>query len=123
MDRSDFIEHRRPDGELVGWLRPEGEGFVPVDLLGREHGGPVDWLDGETLLEELGIRYLADPYALRLENGTELRVRITEVSTRGIVVKKDDFGAIDAPLVRYELAWPMPPELTPLGDRELPAAW
>lgn len=123
MDRSDFIEHRRPDGELVGWLRPEGEGFVPVDLLGREHGGAVDWLDGETLLEELGIRYLADPYALRLENGTELRVRITEVSTRGIVVKKDDFGAIDAPLVRYELAWPMPPELTPLGDRELPAAW
>ncbi|GLU91215.1 hypothetical protein Agsp01_34700 [Agromyces sp. NBRC 114283] len=104
-------------------MRPEGEGFVPVDLLGREHGGPVDWLDGETLLEELGIRYLADPYALRLENGTELRVRITEVSTRGIVVKKDDFGAIDAPLVRYELAWPMPPELTPLGDRELPAAW
>ncbi|MCM3657881.1 hypothetical protein M3147_11520 [Agromyces mediolanus] len=123
MDRSDFIEHRRPDGELVGWLRPEGEGFVPVDLLGREHGGAVDWLDGETLLEELGIRYLADPYVLRLENGTELRVRITEVSTRGIVVKKDDFGAIDAPLVRYELAWPMPPELTPLGDRELPAAW
>ncbi|GGR29502.1 hypothetical protein ACFOE1_04760 [Agromyces mediolanus] len=123
MDRSDFIEHRRPDGELVGWLRPEGEGFVPVDLLGREHGGAVDWLDGETLLEDLGIRYLADPYVLRLENGTELRVRITEVSTRGIVVKKDDFGAIDAPLVRYELAWPMPPELTPLGDRELPAAW
>lgn len=123
MDRSDFIEHRRPDGELVGWLRPEGEGFVPVDLLGREHGGAVDWLDGETLLEELGIRYLADPYVLRLENGTELRVRITEVSTRGIVVKKDDFGAIDAPLVRYELVWPMPPELTPLGDRELPAAW
>jgi len=123
VDRSDFIEHRRPDGELVGWLRPEGEGFVPVDLLGREHGGAVDWLDGETLLEELGIRYLADPYVLRLENGTELRVRITEVSTRGIVVKKDDFGAIDAPLVRYELGWPMPPELTPLGDRELPAAW
>jgi len=123
VDRSDFIEHRRPDGELVGWLRPEGEGFVPVDLLGREHGGAVDWLDGESLLEELGIRYLADPYVLRLENGTELRVRITEVSTRGIVVKKDDFGAIDAPLVRYELAWPMPPELTPLGDRELPAAW
>lgn len=123
MDRSDFIEHRRPDGELVGWLRPEGEGFVPVDLLGREHGGAVDWLDGETLLEELGIRYLADPYVLRLENGTELRVRITEVSTRGIVVKKDDFGAIDAPLVRYELAWPIPPELTPPGDRELPAAW
>ncbi|MFK4730740.1 hypothetical protein ROT00_13705 [Agromyces mediolanus] len=123
MDRSDFIEHRRPDGELVGWLRPEGEGFVPVDLLGREHGGAIDWLAGEELLEELGIRYLADPYVLELPDAAPLRVRITEVSTRGIVVKKDDFGAIDAPVVRYELAWPIPPELTPLGDRELPAAW
>ena len=121
MDRSDFIEHRRADGELVGWLRPEGEGFVPIDLLGRELGGPVDWLDGEELLEERGIRYLADPYVLRLDDGTELRVRLTEVSTRRIVVKQDDFGDITATLRAYELAWPMPAELTPLGDRELPA--
>ena len=120
MDRSDFIEHRRPDGELVGWLRPEGEGFVPVDLLGRELGGAVDWLDGEALLETHGIRYLADPYVLRLEDGRELRVRLTEVCTRRIVVKKDDFGDITATLLQYELAWPIPPELTPLGDRELP---
>lgn len=116
MDRSDFIEHRRADGELVGWLRPEGEGFVPIDLLGRELCGAVDWLDGEELLEDLGIRYLADPYVLRLDDGTELRVRLTEVSTRRIVVKKDDFGDINATVMRYELAWPMPAELTPLGD-------
>ncbi|MFE6964451.1 hypothetical protein ACFVAJ_05005 [Agromyces sp. NPDC057679] len=120
MDRTDFIEHRRPDGELVGWLRPEGEGFVPVDLLGRELGGAVDWLAGEEQLEAHGIGYLADPYVLRLDDGSELRVRITEVSTDRIVVKKDDFGAIDIPLMRFELAWPMPSELTPLGDRELP---
>ncbi|MGX5696729.1 hypothetical protein ACWKWP_11075 [Agromyces soli] len=120
MDRSDFIEHRRPDGELVGWLRPDGDGFVPIDLLGRELGGAVDWLDGEALLEAQGIRYLADPYVLRLDDGRELRVRLTEVSTRRIVVKKDDFGDITATLLQYELAWPIPPELTPLGDRELP---
>jgi len=126
VDRTDFIEHRRPDGELVGWLRPEGvggsEGFVPIDLLGRElgDGAAVEWLDGEQLLEAHGIGYLADPYVLRLDDGTDLRVRITEVSTVRIVVKKDDFGAIDVPLMRFELAWPMPPELTPLGDRELP---
>jgi hypothetical protein len=116
---SDFIEHRRSDGELVGWLRPEGEGFVPVDLLGREHGGAVDWLEGEKHLESLGLRYLADPYVLRLEDGTELRVRIMEVSTDRIIVKTEDFGAIDVPVVRYELAWPMPPTLSPLGGRDL----
>lgn len=120
MDRTDLIEHRRHDGELVGWLRPEGEGFVPVDLLGRELGRAVDWLAGEEALEAHGLAYLADPYVLRLEDGTDLRVRITEVSTARIVVKKDDLGAIGAPVVRFELAWPMPPELTPLGDRDLP---
>ncbi|MCD5348380.1 hypothetical protein PX701_10325 [Agromyces sp. H3Y2-19a] len=121
MNRPDLIEHRRPDGELVGWLRPEGEGFVPVDLLGRELGDSVDWLTGEEQLEARGLAYLADPYVLLLGDGTELRVRITEVSADRIVVKKDDFGAIDVPLMRFELGWPMPPELTPLGDRELPA--
>lgn len=120
MNRTDLIEHRRHDGELVGWLRPEGEGFVPVDLLGRELGRAVDWLAGEEALEAHGLAYLADPYVLRLEDGTDLRVRITEVSTARIVVKKDDLGAIGAPVVRFELAWPMPPELTPLGDRDLP---
>ncbi|MFF2493785.1 hypothetical protein [Agromyces sp. NPDC058064] len=123
MDRSDFIEHRRPDGELVGWLRPVGEGFVPVDLLGRELGDAVDWLEGEQQLEAHGLRYLADPYVLRLDDGRELRVRITEVSTDRIVVKKDDFGAIDVPLMRFELGWPMPAELTPLGDRDVPVVW
>ncbi|WP_291036668.1 hypothetical protein [Herbiconiux sp.] len=70
MDRSDWIEHRRGDRELVGWMRPEGP-------------------------------------------GGDLRVRITEVSTERIRVKKDDFGAIDVPMLEYVLPWPMPPELRP----------
>jgi hypothetical protein len=109
----DWIEHRRHDGERVGWLRPEGEGFVPVDLLGRELGPAVDWLTGEETLERAGIGYLADPFELRLDDGSWLRVRLTEVSTRRIVVKKDDFGAIDAPQLFYELPFPMPPALRP----------
>jgi hypothetical protein len=110
----DAIEHRREDGERVGWLRPEGDGFVAVDLLGRELGGPVDWLAGEELLEATGIGYLADPYELRLDDGRWLRVRLTEVSTERIVVKNDDFGAIDAPQRFFTLPFPIPETLRPL---------
>lgn len=111
MNMGDWIPHRRGDGELVGWMRPEGDGFVPVDLLGRSRAGRLDWLAAEELLDELGIGYLADPYALELPDGTVLRVRIVEVATSGIRVKLDDFGAIDGPRQNYELSWPMPPEL------------
>ena len=109
----EWIEHRREDGERVGWLRPDGDGFVPIDLLGRELGGPTDWLTGEEILEAAGIGYLADRYELRLDDGRWMRVRITEVSTDRIVVKKDDFGAIDAPQLVYTLPFPIPEELRP----------
>jgi hypothetical protein len=110
----EWIEHRRGDGERVGWLCPEGEGFVPIDLLGRELAGPVDWLTGEEMLEAAGIGYLADRYELRLDDGRWLQVRLTEVSTRHIVVKKDDFGAIDAPQLVYTVPFPLPETLRPL---------
>ena len=33
---SDWIEHRRADGETVGWIVPDEDGFRARDLLGRE---------------------------------------------------------------------------------------
>jgi hypothetical protein len=109
----DFIEHRRGDRELLGWMRPVGEGFVVVDLLGRERTGPIDWLAAEETLEELGIGYLADPFELQLDDGRRLRVRITEVSTELIRVKRDDWGAIDIPLLEYTVPFPIPERLRP----------
>lgn len=114
---ADWIEHRRGghDSERLGWMRPatpnEGDGFVVIDLLGREVTGVVDWLKAEETLDALGIGYLADAYDLLLDDGRWLRVRITEVSPGGIRVKRDDWGAIDVPLLEYDLAFPMPPEM------------
>jgi hypothetical protein len=119
---ADWIPHRRGDGELLGWMRPDGERFVVIDLLGRVRTDPVDWLDAEETLEGIGIAYLADPYELALDDDRRLRVRITEVSTERIRLKKDDWGAIDAPLVEYEVAFPMPDELRPL-DPAAPVVW
>lgn len=116
MTPTGWIEHRRSgDGERVGWMRVDGDGFVAIDLLGREVTGVVEWLDAESALDELGIGYLADPYALHLPGSDPVRVRILEVSTARILVKKDDFGDINVTRVDFVVEWPIPPELEPLG--------
>ncbi len=110
---NDWIEHRRSsDGQLLGWMAPSGEGFVVVDLLGRERSGILDWLTAEETLEELGIGYLADLYELQLADGQWLRVRLAQVSVDGIVVKDDwGAGAIDAPQQFHHLGFPAPEKL------------
>ncbi|MEO7123243.1 MAG: hypothetical protein ABI400_09060 [Lacisediminihabitans sp.] len=111
MVHSDWIEHRRGDGELVGWMSPRGEKFVPIDLFGRPLTDAVDWLPAEETLEAVGIGYLADAYELKLDDGHWLRVRVIEVSTERIVVKKDDWGDMSAPQLSYTLPWPIPETL------------
>ncbi|HEY1531035.1 MAG TPA: hypothetical protein VGF80_09485 [Galbitalea sp.] len=110
----DWIEHRRGDRERLGWMLPEGDGFVVIDLLGRRRTEPLDWFSAEQFLDELGIGYLAEPFELRLEDGTWLRVRILEVSTERIRVKRDDWGDMTVPLLEHTVPFPLPDELRPL---------
>jgi hypothetical protein len=116
MMEADWIEHRRADdGELVGWMKPLDDGFVAIDLLGRQRTGIVDWLDAEETLDELGLAYLADPHELLLDTGAWLRVRIAEVSPSAIRVKKDDWGDMTAPQIYYTVPFPVTEEqLRPL---------
>lgn len=117
----DWIEHRRADGELLGWMLADGDGFRVFDLLGRERragdaDGAIDWLAAEELLDDLGIGYLADQWTLCLPDGTERPVRIAEVSVRGITVVADEFGAasaVGADLERFRLPFPVTDELRP----------
>lgn len=114
MIPADWTPHRRPeDRELLGWIRPEGEEWVAVDLLGREASGPVDWLEAEEILEAAGLRWLADVWMLERADASPLRVRMVEVGPERVVVQTDDFGAIDAPVERFDLEWPAPPTLRP----------
>jgi len=113
----DHIPHRRGDGELVGWMRPEGDGFVVIDLLGRAITEPVDWLTAEEALDATGIGYLAEPYELLLDDGSWMRVRITEVSTSGVRVKREDWGDMTVPLREHTLPFPPAERLRVLGSR------
>jgi Lon protease-like protein len=110
-----WIEHRRGlDAELLGWMKPVDDGFVVIDLLGRERTEVLDWLEAEEQLESLGMGYLADPYELQLEDGHWLRVRMVEVSVSGIRLKKEDWGDMTAPQVYYTAEFPMPARLRAL---------
>lgn len=109
---ADWIEHRRGrDGERLGWISPEEDGFVAIDLLGRRQTESVDWLTAEETLDALGISYLADQYELHLGDGRWLRVRITEVSPEAVKAGEDHGGAFDAPQVDYSMPFPMTSEL------------
>lgn len=118
MPRTDWTPHRRDDGELLGWIHPDGEEWVPVDILGRTVSGPTEWLDAEAALEERGISWLADPWVLDGEGGGPLRVRIVEVTPDEdgapgrVVVKVDDFGDVSRPPTQqHVLSWPAPDRL------------
>ena len=128
MIPADWTPHRRDDGELLGWIRPEGEDWVAVDLLGHEASGSVDWLDAEEILEERGLSWLADIWMLERHAVDPVRVKLVEVTpgrvgeTGRVVVQTDDFGAIDAPVERFELPWPAPAVLRPLRPGESSAS-
>jgi hypothetical protein len=111
---ADWTPHRRPeDRELLGWIRPEAERWVAVSLLGREVTGPVEWLDAEAALEEIGLAWLAGIWMLDGVADAPVRVRLVEVTPEHVVVQTDDFGAIDVPVERFELPWPAPDALRP----------
>ena len=111
---ADWIPHRRPDDrEHVGWIRPEGDDWVAVSLLGRELTGPVDWLAAEEALDATSLAWLADVWVIERDGEPPLRVRLVEVTPDGVVVQTDDFGAIDVPVERVDLPWPPPPALRP----------
>lgn len=110
----EWIEHRREDGERIGWIRMVGEQFVAVDVLGREVTGAVDWLSAEEALDELGLSFLAEQWWFERSDGRVVRVRITEVSPRGIRIREDDFGAaaaVGAQVQDHALPFPAPREL------------
>ncbi|MBX9470386.1 hypothetical protein [Microcella sp.] len=110
----DWVEHRRDDGERLGWIHPAGALYTAVDVLGRTVAADVEWLDAEAALEQHGLAWLAEPWGLRLDDGRVQRVRISQLSPAGITVVEDDWGAaaaVGAGMLERSLPWPAPAEL------------
>lgn len=94
MIPSEWFPHRREDGEVVGYLEPRGDVFLPHDLLGRPLGPAVEWLEGEQQLEQLGIGWLAEPHRLAIDGGR--RVRIVQLDAQQLTLVDDEFGRAQA---------------------------
>ena len=101
--------------EPIGWIAPRDEGFVAIDLLGRERSETVGWLEAEEPLDDLGIRYLAAPYEFVTDSGTS-KVYIAEATPDFVRVKEDDFNDINSNQTFHTLPFPVPEDLL----RELP---
>jgi hypothetical protein len=104
---------------MLGWIRPEGDEWVAVDVLGRTVSDAVDWIVAEEALEAHGLAWLAEPWMLE-DEGRPTRVRIVEVTPSRpdapgrIVVKVDDYGDMSRPASDpIVLSWPLPTRLRP----------
>lgn len=112
MIPADWIPHTRGgDGEILGWIRMEGDDFVPVDRLGRDVGHAVAWDEAEETLERLGLSWLAEPWMLDLDGSGPRQVRIVEVRPDAVLVKQEDYGDIGFSPERRTLPFPAPEAL------------
>ena len=86
--------HRREeDGEVLGYLRPEPGGHVPVSPFGHPVTGPLPEAEARAALDNLGLSYLAGPWLLTLPHREEpITVRILEVTPERMRVANADYG-------------------------------
>lgn len=84
-----FDHIRADDGEHVGYLGMTEDGrFVPFDRMRRRRGEPMDLDDAERLLDEAGLRFLAESWLVRLDDGQWAAARIVEIRRDAVVVAR-----------------------------------
>ena len=95
MIPSDWTPYHRDDGELVGYLVADVPNLViPVNLVGHPVGEPMDVFSAEQTLDDVGLSFLAEPWLLRRDDGTEQRVVIVELDADRVVVTNAEFALV-----------------------------
>lgn len=111
---SQWIEHRRTDdNELLGFLVPDGEGFVPVTVFGSELAASAAREEAEAELNRRGLSYLAERWTLQLEDQAPIQVEIVEASPQEVVVQNVDFGSGLDYGTRFTVKAPVDSQLMP----------
>lgn len=115
MIPTDWLPYRRDeDGELLGYLIPQPgeEEFVPVTVFGYPLGGAEDIGAAASVLDSIGLDYLADRWLLT-RAGRELPVDtiIVEAGPDRLVVQSVDYSTGAGYGTRYVLEVPEPGNL------------
>ena len=95
MIPADWEPHHRDDGELIGYLAAaERDLVMPINLVGHPIGDAMERFAAEDALEAAGLSYLAEPWLLRHDDGSEQRVVIVEVDADHVVVTDAQFALV-----------------------------
>ncbi len=95
MIPAEWEPHQRDDGELIGYLKSDDRGLVvPINLVGHPIGEAMERFAAEDMLEDAGLSYLAVPWLLRHDDGSEQRVVIVEVDADHVVVTDAQFALV-----------------------------
>lgn len=95
MIPADWEPHHRDDGELIGYLvADERDLVVPINLVGHPIGAAMERFAAEDALEDAGLSYLAEPWLLRHDDGSEQRVVIIEVDADHVAVTDAQFALV-----------------------------
>ena len=118
-DPEDVFDHlRREDGEHVGYIEMSADGrFIPYDRLWVRHGEAMELDEAEAVLDEIGLRLLAEDWHLDEadsltgeEGGARVLIReihrdrvivaraMEDLSATNIAKSVDLIGAIELPL-------------------------
>ncbi len=110
MDYSQWVSVQRDDGETVGYLDPCDPDYnqvIPRNILGHAVTEGCEYLTGEELLLERGIREVMDTWVL--DDGSAERTEvlsIVEVSPQGIVLANALRTKALQPTERIHVSWP-----------------
>lgn len=114
-----FAVFRPEDGEKVGYLAMESNGFDVRDLLLRSLGHESEYDVAEQRLIDEGIGYLAGLWIYTPSSDVRHVVRIVSLDTESLTLSTGRFGAVGEP---YELfTEPLPllaHRLRPVADHE-----
>ncbi len=100
---------RRSDGETVGYVRTEGDRFVPVNLLGVDLDEPMEDWEAEDVVLERGMPDVGRPWRLTLDG-----------TTRDVVVTHIDPGQATFQDAATAMAVGAPAELRQVFTLDLP---
>lgn len=81
----------REDGELIGYLAPLGDLWVPSAIFGLPLGEPTDRDEAEERLRGYGLGYLAERWEHR-HDGEWITVSIVEARPQEVTLSFADYG-------------------------------
>ncbi|WP_162802127.1 hypothetical protein [Ornithinimicrobium murale] len=85
-----WVSVRREDGELIGFVAPEPEGWRPLTVFGHPLADVADRATAEDRLHAVGLGYLAGKWELR-DGEDWISAQLVEASPAGVTVQLVDF--------------------------------